>query len=285
MRLEFARDSFVAEVVVKTHTLVVGLALVTALPLLAPQARPWGEKGHKVLSRIAESRLSDAARARVKEILGDQSLADVSNWADSIRKERRETAPWHYVNVQPGAEHDSDARDCGAEGCVVSATEKFIAVLKDKKAKPAERKEALMWVVHLVGDLHQPLHCSHASDRGGNDIKVEFEGTPTNLHSVWDTEIIERQHLDDAVYAEQLEADIADDDVAAWTGVELRGWIDESWKLAEDAAYRDARGKKIETGAKISREYLTTRTVVVDRRLKQAGVRLAKVLNDALGAP
>ena len=264
----------------KTQRILV-LAGIALLALPVPTAFPWGPKGHRIVSRIAAGRLSDAARAQVNALLGDQTLADVSNWADQIRKERKETGPWHYVNIRPGAERYDDARDCGAEGCVVSATEKFVAVLKDPHAKPADRKEALMWVVHLIGDLHQPLHCSHAADRGGNDIKVEFEGTPTNLHAVWDSEIIERQHLDDDVYADQLRADIGDDDVAEWTRTPLRDWVDESWRLAEDSAYRDARGRPLESGAKLTREYLTTRTVVIDRRLKQAGVRLASVLNAA----
>src|SRR5262249_30504658 len=154
----------------------------------------------------------DAAR-QIRELLALENvttLADVSTWADYVRLQRRETGPWHYVNIpirhQLNATEAYDKeRDCPLDNCVVAQILKFEAVLKEKTALPVQRLEALKFLVHFIADIHQPLHCSDNHDRGGNDLRYEYSGNPTNLHAVWDTGILAPAvHGDERGYALKL---------------------------------------------------------------------------------
>ena len=262
-----------------------GRALVALAVLLslAPQAGAWGSKGHEVVGFIADAHLTDTARAELRSFCKSPSLAFLANWADAIRDDHPETAPWHYCNLPPDAARFVPERDVPPQGCVVDRLEHFRDVLADRTAPPAARLEALRWLTHLVGDLHQPLHCSRAADRGGNSIDVEHEGDTVNLHSFWDTTLVEAQGLSARRYADRLLAEIDGEDRAAWEGGAAADWATESWGLARTMAYTDARGRPVEDGAVLGRRYVTSRTVVVDEQLRKAGVRLAWIVNEALG--
>ena len=150
----------------------------------------WGRDGHRIVGNIAAEHLTPQAGAAVKDLLGDESLADVSTWADEIRRERKNTAPLHYANVDPDHDRFDLQRDCPKEGCVVSVIIKYSHVLRNENASRQEKVEALKFLVHFVGEVHQPLHVSYARDKGGNDIKVAFFENNTNLHSLWDSGLI-----------------------------------------------------------------------------------------------
>jgi hypothetical protein len=244
----------------------------------------WGATGHEVIGHVAEHYLSPESREEVARLLGEGvTLADVSTWADQVRPARRETAPWHYVNIPPGADGYVADRDCPDGQCVVAQTTRWGRVLGDRSASQEEQEEALKFLVHFVGDLHQPLHCGHAADRGGNDIRLTFLGRQTNLHEVWDTLLIERQQIPAQQYAAELVADIDESDLTAWRMGPPDRWATESWKLAGLYAYRSVRGRPLVSGDRIGREYASANQWILDQQLARAGVRLAWTIDQALG--
>ncbi len=206
-------------------------------------------------------------------MLGNESLADASTWPDEIRRERKHTAPWHYANPAPGSDGFDLERDCPKEGCVVGAIIKYSHVLRDKKASRLERIEALKFLVHFVGDVHQPLHLGRARDRGGNDIKVTFFEDNTNLHSVWDSGMIRRTKKGWTEYATELSAKITPQQRAQYGTLDPVAWATESHKLAHSNAYPVPKDGRIGQG------YLNKNIPVVNDRLSMAGVRLAALLN------
>src|SRR5215469_2547710 len=156
------------------------------LPLLA-----WGPEGHDLVARIADAQLTPAARTQVAAILGPGvTMASVSSWADSVRRDRPDSGPWHYVDIPIDKKHLDMARDCPKGACVIHAIEDFEAQLRDPNTPPAKRKEALMFLIHFIGDMHQPLHSSDNKDKGGNDTHVVFNGRPGNLHGLWDSGLL-----------------------------------------------------------------------------------------------
>jgi S1/P1 Nuclease len=176
------------------------LLAVLVLYLACPgHAFAWGYAGHRIIAEIAEQFLEPTTARRVRELLDIENvttLADVSTWADQIRVQRPETAPWHYVNipVHPASDGSSgyDAtRDCPNDACVVAKIVQFERVLANSQAPGRQRLEAFKYLVHFIGDLHQPLHASNNNDRGANEVPVMFMGRQTNLYAVWDTGIIE----------------------------------------------------------------------------------------------
>ena len=233
----------------------------------------WGRDGHRITGFIAAKYLTPQAAAAVKDLLGEQTLADVSTWPDEIRRERKHTAPWHYANPAPDSDRFNLERDCPEEGCVVSAIIKFSHILRDKKATRQERIEALKFVVHFVGDIHQPLHLGNARDRGGNDIKVTFFENRTNLHSLWDSGMIRRTKKSWSEYAKELAANITPHQRIQYGTLNPVVWATESHKLAVNNAYA------IPKDGRIGQEYLDTNIPVIERRLSVAGVRLAVLLN------
>lgn len=167
-------------------------ALVTCVLILAGgAAAAWGAKGHRLVAELAQERLDAKTAEEVSRLLrleGYQSLADVSTWADEI-KDRR-TARWHFVNFEPGSCKYDAGKHCRGGECAVGAVVDQLAILGSHRPD-AERLQALKFVVHLVADLHQPLHAGFAHDKGGNEFQVRWAGRGTNLHAVWDSGIFE----------------------------------------------------------------------------------------------
>lgn len=255
-------------------------ALVAALaPALASA---WSEDGHRLVAAVADARLSPAARALVREVAGGPlSAGDVATWADAQRDER--TRRWHYVNIPPGAAYDA-ARDCPRGACVVAAIERFAADLRAADSAVA-RADALRWLVHLVADVHQPLHAGDALDRGGNDLAVRLRrgrGQPWNLHRVWD-DLVVRPVLARRPPAEAARALLAGADpaaLAAWAReAQPAAWANASSRLA--AALRD-EAKGWERDGKlpvVPRRYAEEQRPRTEAALLQAGVRLAALLD------
>lgn len=254
--------------------------LAALLPVVAcaPPASGWGADGHRIVAEIAVRRLTPQTAEQIDRLLGGLSLPEVSTWADEVRPQEpyRWSAPMHYVNLAPGAVRYDGGRDCPEVGCVVEAIRDFSAVLADETRPDEERAEALKFVVHFVGDVHQPLHAGRGTDRGGNDIGVELGEREANLHGVWDSGILNSFPSAWPLRAERLNEQISDELNRAWAEPEPGVWATESYQLALAFAY------DVPAGGVIDDAYLEAALPIVEWRLRQAGVRLAHALNRAL---
>jgi hypothetical protein len=250
-----------------------GLILV----LTAGQLLGWGGEGHSLVARLAAARLTPAAAARVAEILGPNvSLASIASWADEVRRSRAATAPWHYIDIPIDKPHLDMKRDCPNNNCVLAKIEEFQHTIADPNVTAEQRQEALKFLVHFIGDIHQPLHCSDNKDTGGNDVKLEFGGRPTNLHSLWDSAMIGKLGTEDALFAE-LNADLGKHEKKMRKGDD-RDWAEQSHKLGQKIVY----GKLPKTAPiKVDASYEAIADPVIKEQLERAGARLAKVLNQA----
>lgn len=279
------------------------LSCALALGLAAPLASAWGPEGHAIVADIAQARLDPAAAAQVTALLkleGYDRLDQVASWADQHRKEMPGTAGWHYVDIPLAAPAYEAARDCRQGNCIVAQLEHFTRTLADRSASPQARLEALKWVVHLAGDIHQPMHAVDNDDKGGNTVQVQFFGVGTNLHSVWDGRVIEHaldlqlgpnysiDHAAVLARAMELNAKITPADRAEWAPAgslrtldpRIVDWANESHQLAQNVAYTDLRKP---SGAAWSERYQAKAWPVIRTRLEQGGVRLAELLDEALG--
>lgn len=264
------------------------VTLAVTLSLFVAVSGGWGRDGHSIVAEIAWRELSEEARKEIKALLGDSSLAEVSSWADAVRREDdyRWSAPLHYVNLPIDATEYNNERDCPADGCVVSAIEHFAGVLKDRSNTPQERGEALMFLIHFVGDLHQPMHAGRAEDRGGNSIDLNFLGEETNLHRIWDSGILNASSQEtwvertDRLYNEIDEMDkltwLAGTASSDWQATAGR-WAFESHNLAEQHAYI------LEPNSEVGEDYVLKAAPIAELRLSQAGIRLAAMLEECLG--
>ena len=241
-----------------------------------PPAYAWGEFAHRVISRVAEQHLSLQAQQEIHLLLGSQTLADVSDDADRWRESRPETSPWHYVNIPFAMATYVPTRDCPQDNCVIAAIERYRTTLADKRQKHTARKEALIFLVHFVADLHQPMHCIDNNDRGGNDVAVTFFGEPDTLHSVWDFDLLARTRLRERAYVKRLHKMIATRNVKKIQHGTVADWALESHTLAKERAYR------LPPNGKIGSDYYSANIPVVDNQLVKAAIRLAWMLNEAL---
>jgi hypothetical protein len=252
---------------------------------LSGRALAWGDQGHRIVAEIAEQYLEPKAAQQVRELLALENattLAQVSTWADEIRGQRSETAPWHVVNIPihppAGMPRVYDAaRDCPHADCIVGAIERFAAVLRDKSAPERDRLEALDFVVNLVADIHQPLHCADDGDHGGLDVHLDFLGQHTTLRDLWGTDMLRAKGIqDEAAYALQLAWSIAPARLAQWRAGTPADWASESYGIA-----RLIYGGSHEARA-LAIYYEDDLLPVVNVQLEKAGLRLAAILNAAL---
>jgi nuclease S1 len=252
-------------------------ALPLLLLILVPGvAFPWGANGHRAVGRIAEHHLSAAAARGVAAILGGESLAQASTWPDEIRSDPAwdRAKPWHYVTIPDGETYESSVKS--PDGDVVEAIARFTRVLQDPQATAEDKVEGLRFLVHFVGDLHQPLHVGKPGDQGGNLVKVTWFGEPTNLHAVWDEKIIESEKLSFSELADFIDHP-TESEVRAWQSGGLPDWVKESMDLR-------ARVYAIGDG-KLGYLYAYQNGPLVKRRLLQAGIRLAGLLNAMFDSP
>lgn len=266
-------------------------AIFIMLIVSACGAFAWGPEGHRTVADIARQNLNASARAHVRELLGNDDLAAIANWADEIKSERPETAGWHFVDIPRDAAGFVEARDCfhpdarhrsseeDHHNCVVDRIEIFQRELADKSASRQQRIEALKFLVHFVGDVHQPLHAI-AEARGGNEIHViefgssECGSRPCNLHFSWDIGLIEHLGRSEPSYEQDLEKLIVQEKFSAHTGGTPEDWANESFKLAKQVWVGD--------GGAVDEAYYRRNIHIVDEQLALAGLRLAKMLNQSL---
>jgi hypothetical protein len=244
----------------------------------------WGVKGHKVVASIALTHLSDNARTQVENLLGTdlQQFIEVATWADEVRFQRPQTAPWHFVDIPfDGVQYDA-ARDCNNNDCVVAKINEFAQIVGDKQLAKPVRAEALKWIIHFVGDVHQPLHSANDNDRGGNEVFVRITGKTDKLHTWWDTGLVDELGNSVTDVANSLAADITEDDVRQWSQGTPEDWANQSFQIAHDFIYARSRGKNTkQTPIILPDSYIEDATPLVTQRLQMAGVRLAMVLNQA----
>jgi hypothetical protein len=256
----------------------------------------WGPEGHILVARIADAQLTPAVRARVAEILGPgKTMASVSSWADEVRGQRRETGPWHYIDIPINKPHLDMARDCPKGECVVGKIEQLTAVLKDQAATNEQRREALMYIIHFVGDMHQPLHCSDNNDHGGNSVRIVFANRPGNLHSLWDGRLLQAMGTEETLFPKlELQAEHH----RKWGKGTVRTWAEEAHKASQKVVYgKLPKGPKTappaittassalpaaEAPTTIDSAYERKADPLIAQQIEKAGLRLASLLNATL---
>lgn len=293
-----------------------------------PASFGWGCDGHKTVASIAYERLNPRAKAEAIALLaklapnptlthyctGDANkFVEVSTWADDIRIQRPETGPWHYVDLPLGAKK-YDKKYCPApEGCILLAIHDQLAILRDSKATAQDRSMALLFIIHFLGDLHQPLHDTSNNDRGGNCVPVDFFGNPPqefpnesfrpNLHGIWDTDLVTKAMAGRPVvnYALYLEGKYASESVAWAKGKpNVTRWAIENEKVAQTIVYGKlpaaiAVEKPVEVKLcsddnhisqrllalheTIGAPYVAATQEAMEQQIAKAGVRLAAILN------
>ncbi len=262
---------------------VVALAVLMFLrppPLLLA----WGPLGHRVIARLAERKLNPKARAAVTALLEEaETIADAATCPDEHVRDLPKSSPWHYVDV-PLDEPKYDAKfsgDVPEKGCVVDKIKEFQKTLKDSSKSIEERRLALRFVIHLIGDLHMPLHVGDNQDKGGNKTQVRFFDQGTNMHRLWDSGMMLRAgDSEDFWLADVAELDTPNKRATATKGT-VEDWATESLLLARAAYIVPETGKRLKPGQKLGDAYLNTHLPVVRRRLYEAAIRVARVLNEA----
>ena len=303
--------------------------IVLLAVLAAPPAWGWGCDAHRMVALIASARLGDDTRAAATALraahpippdergcrgASRNALADVAMWADAIRGDERDTAPWHYVELGRHASRGDLPRACRSGRCVTGALARQLAVLRSD-APDATRARALRFIVHLVADLHQPLHATGNGDRGGNCLPVTYFGDAPrsehggerwqpNLHAVWDTALVStilaREHATASEYAEALRHRRADD-IARWQREDVRidDWAWETHEAGLEFAYgklsppvpvepgvsidtcrgnRDVGGRMAALDVRVDDAYVDAVRAAFDTQIAKAGARLAAVL-------
>ena len=279
--------------------MLIGVAAI-AIVIGSPRLGAWGSQGHRLVGLIAAERLTPIAKQNVVWLLDGQTLAEVANWADSIRTDQQQTYGWHFLNIPPAAAGYDRDRDCpraaGVDAgsradrwrdCAVDRILFWEQRLADATLDRADRATAVKFLVHFIGDLHQPFHTIGVG-RGGNDVHIRWFGDancsdpgerpfPCNLHSVWDSRLIGRRDLDDRAYVARLQKLIVDKRFAAQPPGTPAQWAEQSFRLAKEAL--------VTPGTNIDEAYNRRHISIVDDRLALAGVRLAAVLNRVLTTP
>lgn len=260
-------------------------ALCASLAAAPVPAAAWGPIGHRVSAELAERNISGRTRAQIEQILGSEALAEAATRPDEERSNpepfwQESASPWHYVTLPVGHEVRQLAHP--PEGDAVTALERFTSVLRDPAASREDKALALRFVVHLVADLHMPLHAGKPGDRGGNDVKVLWFDQPNNLHWVWDEGIILRQQLSYSEYTGRLAGRMTSDEVLDWWDPRPATWIGESTALRDriyPATGNEAGMGTVESPVMLSWNYEWQWRPSVELRLQQAGVRLAAYLD------
>lgn len=249
------------------------ISLIT-LVFLAMNAFGWGPTGHRVTGWIAEKYLNKKARAAVEKLLDRQSLAMASTWMDEIKSDSAfdYMTDWHWVTIPFGETYEQSAKN--PNGDIIQTIERSIAGLKSKKLSGEEQARHIRILIHLIGDVHQPLHVGGRNDRGGNEIKVMWFRSDSNLHRVWDSDMIDDTKLSYSELAQSLDKP-SDIELKSWQKSSVRDWARESQSY-EKQVYDIGNGR-------LGYRYAYLYWHIVRHRLLQAGVRLAGVLNEIYG--
>jgi hypothetical protein len=247
----------------------------------------WGAMGHRLVGDLASDELTPAARKAVAELLAGEkepTLGSIASWADDVRANDpvlgKKSAPWHYVGIHSPACAYVPPVDCPDGNCVVGAIEAQAAILADRQQSLAARRQALKFVVHFIGDAHQPLHANNREDKGGNVVQLRIPAPSGekggNLHSLWDSGLIQHTGLDEAGYHARLrQLPLAVDIPAHALPPQAATWVETACRIS-------ARPGLYPASPAIDEAYYAAWTPLVDEQLRRAGTHLAQVLNAAL---
>ncbi|EAQ99854.1 S1/P1 nuclease [Maribacter sp. HTCC2170] len=233
----------------------------------------WSKTGHRVIGKIAQEELNGKTKRALDKLLDGQSIASISNFADEIKADRRyrEFSAWHYVNIPPGKKYTDI--EPSKYGDLVVGIQKCRAMVENEHNSKEDRVFYLKLLIHLIGDLHQPMHVGRYEDKGGNDIQVQWFGNGSNLHRVWDANMINDYGMSYSELASSLPELDKKEKKAIQNGTIL-DWVHESQEIA-DKLY-----DSVEVGEKLAYRYSYTWWGTVEIQLQKGGLRLAKVLND-----
>ena len=274
----------------KTHVRKL-FSVAVALVLLGCYSMPafaWGPAGHRIVAMIAQQNIRQQTRTRIRQILGNNvSLVSVANYADVVRDRFPNTANNHFVNIPKAADvyqPDHCQNDPEKGDCILAALERFRADAMNPAESISRRRFALKFIVHLIGDMHQPLHCSNDNDLGANLIKVKWFGEETNLHKVWDSKIIAHSELTEEEFVDALMSDLSTQEINAFKSGNLLRWAMEAHTLASTNARKNTNGQELSKDndpdeQKLDDDYYDKRWAVVDKQLLRGGMRLARVLD------
>jgi hypothetical protein len=258
-----------------SHSLLhLRLTLTAVMTVYSSFCFAWGPTGHRVTGWIAEQHISKKVKKELARILGEQSLAMASTWMDEIRSDSTYdyTSDWHWVTIPAGKTYQTSEKN--KSGDIMETIQRLIKSLKGNTLKPDEERQYLKMLIHLIGDVHQPLHVGGGNDRGGNDIRVSWFRSQSNLHRVWDSDMIDDTKLSYTELAASLEKPDAAT-VSQWQKSNVNTWAMESVDY-RDQVYRYGDGK-------LGYKYAYENFHIVRFRLLQAGIRLAGVLNEIYG--
>lgn len=262
-----------------SKSLKVGL-IMAVCAYIPVNASAWGMLGHRIVGQVAESYLSSKSRKAVKNILGDESLAMSANWADLIKSDSSYNylGPWHYVNLPENLDRKGvvDFLEREKTPNVYNKIQEMIGILKNKQSNAEQNKQAMRLLVHMVGDLHQPMHTARKEDLGGNKVYVTWFGQRSNLHSVWDSGLVDYQQLSYTEYAMAINHPTKAQ-LKAWRDISLADNVFESYQLV-DKIYA-----KTHADDKLSYRYNFDFVDNLNEQLLKGGVRLANILNQIYG--
>lgn len=231
----------------------------------------WGFKGHRAVATIAQKHLTSNTAYVVSAYLKGEGMSDVATWADENRNST--TAPWHFLNLPLGLTHEQFVKFVSeSDNNVYTAILKTEAALKDKNLSADQKNEALKYLIHLVGDAHQPMHISQKEDKGGNTIQVRFDNKGTNLHSLWDSKLIDHEGLSEADIAKTYDT-ATPAQIKQWQADSPMEWIWESYQITSELY------TQVKPGQEIDEAYYQKYIPVIRKRIDQAGIRLAGELN------
>ncbi len=254
------------------------LILIALFSYMPFQSMAWGVIGHRVVGEIADKYLNTTARAKIHAILGTESIALASNWADFIKSDSslKYLDPWHYINLDSVLSR-KDVQDYLNKDTAIDLYTRMnflVKELKKKNLSPDKKSFYLKLLIHFVGDAHQPMHVGGKSDLGGNTIRVLWFNEPSNLHRIWDEHLIEFQQLS---YTEYTDA-INHPNAALrkkWQAENMSVWFYESYEIGQQL-----RTEITQPNQRLSYQYNFNHIATLNQRLLQGGVRLAALLNE-----
>lgn len=255
------------------------LFFITMLFLSINEISAWGQTGHRIVAEIAENNLTPKAKRKLKKLIGKQKLAYWANWPDNVRNhtEWKHTDTWHYVNIPPQSTQKEfiSLLKNNDKKSIYSAIQELKTKIKNKKTSHKDKEIYLRFLIHFLGDMMQPMHTGREEDLGGNLIKIQFFKKDTNLHSLWDSGLIDNTKYSYTEFAQVLDVKNKEEIKQIQSGT-LEDWFYDSHQIANQLY------DSVETGKNYSYDYQEKYNPILERQLLYAGLRLAKILNEIL---
>lgn len=257
------------------HSLILLFILVSSFSLNAKGLPAWGKTGHRVVGSIADDYLKSSTKRKLKKLLNQESLALVSTFADEIKSDKRydKFKTWHYINMPLDGTYETSEKN--PEGDLVTGIAYCKSIITDKTSSDDDKAFYLKLLIHLIGDLHQPFHIGLKEDRGGNDFYVQWQSRDTNMHRIWDTQMIESYGMSYSELSDNTDY-LSKADIKAIKKGTVLDWITETHQLTK-TVYASA-----EKGENLRNSYSYKYLHVARQQLQKAGIRLAQLLNDIL---